>query len=206
MQNQPHTWTMVQMAMVISFLAGVLVWKEPAQWMQYTGIAAVMATLLLCAAGGKAEAGPPEERTPGRWLGYVLAALVLTGVAQVLFIVPSRWNLDVPSGLRPVVLLATGAVCAGGLALVRRVRFQRAMLGPALLLACCSVLGLLFTVRSGDFLAIHHLAGLVYPISTGATVVLFALVSRFGLREPFHASTWAGMALGVLGIVLLSTH
>ena len=200
------SWTVAQMAMVISFLAGVIIWREPAHGVQYAGLAAVLGAVALFM---PREKGPPSAapaRASGRWLLYLLAAFAVSGMAQVFYIMPSRHEAQLCSGIRAGLLLATGAAFSGTAALLLRQGFRRAMLGPALILAVCSVLGLLFSAMSGNAFAACHLAGLVYPVATGGSVMLFALVSRFVLKETFHVATWAAMALGIAGIVLLSTR
>ena len=118
---------------------------------------------------------------------------------------PSQAAGGDPAGFRPLVVLATPGVITLAAAALLGQGFRREMLAPALMYACGAVVSLYVIAASADALAGLDLSGIVYAISTATTVVMFCLVSRFILRERFGPIKWAGVALGVAGIVLMST-
>ena len=199
------TWTLAQMAMVIYFLFSLLYWGEPASVFQWAGLCLVLGAMAMLAPSG--AAGPGEGASqrdpPWHWLAFVMPAVLLTGMAQILFLIPSHWENGDPAGLRVFILLGTASLLAFGLSAVRGQRVGRPMVGPAFLVGICGSTGLRLSAVSGDILAPLKLSGLVYPISTVGTVILFAFCSRFLLRERFTAARWAGVALGIVGMVLI---
>jgi len=199
------TWTFSQMAMVLYFLFSLLFWGESASGMQWAGLAVILVALAMLAPSGAANDGPrPGAR--GRWLALIVPAFFLLGGAQILFIVPSHWHEGDPARLRSTLLLAIAALVGAGLAVVLRQRIRRAMLAPALLMAVCSSLGLAFVTASGNRLAAAGHSSLVYPISTAGSVILFAPISCFVLKEQFSTARWLGLAFAIAGVVMLSVR
>jgi multidrug transporter EmrE-like cation transporter len=202
--HQGASWAIGQTAMVIPFLASVLVWGDQVSAVKFGGVASVAgAIVLLGLSRDRGRPGPLDVR----WLATALLCLAVLGAAQTLFTVPSRWpgwtdaaNLRIPLG-------ALGGLVVGGIVCVARgIRPNRLALTYAACGALLTVISQNLFFDALDRLAASGLLFAAYPLAVGVCIVAFALYSRLALREHFGWGKAGGVALGLLGITLISVN
>jgi drug/metabolite transporter (DMT)-like permease len=199
------TWAIGQSAMIVPFLAGVLIFGEPPAAVRLAGVGAVLASL---AAFGYAREDGARGRPPSKswsWFLMALAALGILGVQQSLTSLPSHMPaLTDTARLRiPFMFLGNAAII---LALWRRDggRPSRLTLALALVGVVIGVPGSLALIRGLDLLAGGSMASLAFPVAVGSCVLSFAAYSALVLRETFTRWHVAGMAVGLTGMILLT--
>ena len=204
------SWAISQSALVVPFLAGVLLWGDRASVGGWAGLVLVLAMIaVLGRRPGAGDAGRPVPSTApqhGAWIASVAGAFAALGVSQALSSIPSRWEgWTDAAGLR--VALSAAGFLAVLLALLPFTKDRRpGRLVPLLALAHGAVgfLGQAALFASLDRLALHGLAAAAFPVSIGTTIVSFSLYSALVLRERFSALDIASLAAGSAGIALLA--
>jgi len=202
------SWAISQSSLVVPFLAGVLAWGDrsgPAGW---TGLALVLAMIVVLGRrqGGTGTISSDARADRRAWVATVAAAFAALGVSQTLSSVPSRWAgwSDGP-GLR--VALSAAGFLAVMLVLFLFAKDRRpGRLVPLLALAhgVIGFLGQAAFFASLDRLAPLGLAAAAFPVSIGTTILSFSLYSALVLRERFRALDIASLAAGSAGIALLA--
>jgi multidrug transporter EmrE-like cation transporter len=217
------TWTMVQSAMVIPFLAGVFIWRDRVGLPDVAALVLILTSIVLFGRAGTAVASdrggaeggtqrPGGAETPSRlavrqvsWWVVALAAFVFVGLQQVLHTMPSRWpGWDDTGRLRVPLAMAGTLVAFGAALLFRRKLPDRRSWIPAALLAVCVVPSHVLLYRGLDALATSGRAGLGYPVAVGTCVIAFATYSVGVLREPTTREHVTGLVLGIAGVVLMA--
>lgn len=199
------SWAIVQIAMLIPFLSSVLFWGEKISWPGIAGMAALLGAIVFMAQ----QRSGAEFRGPGGskfvWLCAVVGALTMIGSAQAFQAVPSYWTGWADEARLRVCLLALGGALANTIWMV--LLRQKVSLPALRYGACWAVLalisyGLLFVGL--DHLAAAGMSGYAFPLGQATCMIGFAFFSRFWLKEPFHWPARLGLALGLLGILLLT--
>ncbi len=202
------SWTMSQSAMVVPFLASVLVLGDPFVPVKALGVGLVLGEVACFGLARKEPRGPARSGRPVRlpvpWIVIALLSLAMLGVQQTMVLVPSYWPGWSDTGRLRVPLLLTGPL--GGYAVllaVRRVRPRRGNLLPALLYASIGLPSQVFFFTGLDRLSRFDLAGLAFPLAIGACILSFALYSMTILREHISLLHAGGIALGLAGMSLI---
>lgn len=198
------TWTVCQSALVIPVVMGVLLWKDHLRIANTIGLLIVLGSIVLF--GNKNE--HPKEATGSSavaWLSVVLLSLAFLGAQQTLTTVPSRWadwrdltNLRIPA------LWSGSAIAYNLLALGMRRRVAFGAWREASILCAVSLISSLMLFHTLDIFAASSRAALVYPAAVGTCCIAFSLYSLFVLKEESTRYQIAGMALGCVGVVMVS--
>lgn len=194
-------WTIAQSAMVIPFLAGIIVWHDmPSLW-RIGGVACLLAMIVVLGIEnmGKASANGTE-----RWLPLVLLTFLSVGLGQTFFSMPSRWAGWTDSAhLRLPISFSAAMVVNLGALLVSRVKPDRQVTSYALLYAALALAAQKLLFACMDMLAHVGLLGIAYPLAAGVCILAFALYSAFILKEKFKRTEMLAMAIGMLGLGML---
>ena len=196
------TFAIVQSSMLVSFLYAALAWDESIDCLKMVGMALIVGMFLLVGPWRK----DGSERIIGdpKWFPACLSSAMLGGIAQVLYILPSRWPCwNDTAGLRVPLfmfgMLSAFTVCG----IVQRRHVKRVMLFPAALIGILTAGSLFVLVLAIDRLTPLKMAGLIYPVTIAGGVLLYSLYSFVWLKEPFSARHWSGLIAGIIGIMLL---
>lgn len=197
------TWTIGQSALVCPFVVGILVWRDDLQLTSLCGVLAVLCAIILFGMSAN-RSSECNSHSGGRWLSVALLALALLGVQQTLTAIPSWANWQDTARVR-IPMLLTGSVIGYN---TTRLIFQRTLRlrkwGEGILLCVVVLVSQLLLFRALDMFASLSRAALVYPIAVGTCTTVFAMYSVFFLKEKATASQILGMAIGCLGVVLVS--
>jgi len=204
MGHQSITWTVSQSSMVVPFIAGLVIWGDPARPAGAIGVAAVLAALVLL---GLSRRGANHKDNNGRlavWLVLVAMTFILWGVQQTLCSLPSRWEGWSDVGRMRLALHRTGSFILMVLitALRRRIP-DRACIGPSLLAGFLGIIGGVTLFAAIDAMAEADRIGLVFPLCISTCVAGFALYSRLWLKEKLAAAGTIGLAMSLAGILLI---
>jgi multidrug transporter EmrE-like cation transporter len=143
-------------------------------------------------------------KTPGRttWLWLMLVILLTNGMGAFGLKILASWNL--PAAVKFPYLTVW---YAAGIPLISIPMFLGGKRGG--LKEVCW--GALFAVLSlGGQLAMAHALELgvpgsvVFPVAVGGSILVVALAGRLFFRERMHLLSWAGVAIGILAVALLS--
>jgi len=201
------TWVLGQSAIVVPFVFSTVYWREEVGWVHWAGLASVLLSFLLVA-GSRRGAKRGENGADGaasRWLLVTACSFVCFGSGQICRLVPSHWgSLGSAGPLRVTIALAASATLFLVLLCVRRQRPERRAFLHALPVAFCMLAGQHTFYKAADALAAHGLAAIAFPLGIGGSMVGFTIYTRLVLKEPFRRTTWAGVAAGTAGIVLLA--
>jgi drug/metabolite transporter (DMT)-like permease len=206
MGHHGMTWAIGQSALIMPFLAGLLLFHEtPTAW-RIAGVGAILSSLIFFGQAREHAEEGQSDKVPRSWFPLALATLVILGVGQVLTSLPSHIPaLTDTARLRmPLIYLGSGAViCAqwhhqGG-------RPNRSTLILAVMGVVIGFMAMFSLFRGLDLLAGCQMASLGFPIAVGSCITLFALYSAIALHEPFSRWHLAGLVLGLTGVVLLAS-
>ena len=204
------SWAISQSALVVPFLAGVLLWGDRASAGGWAGLVLVLAMIaVLGRRPGEGDVGRQTASAAprrGPWIASVAGAFAALGVSQALSSIPSRWDgWTDAAGLR-VALSAAGFLVVLLVLLAFTKDRRPGRLVPLLALAhgVVGFLGQAALFASLDRLAPHGLTAAAFPVSIGTTIVSFSLYSALVLRERFRPLDIASLAAGSSGIALLA--
>jgi drug/metabolite transporter (DMT)-like permease len=198
-------WTIGQSALVVPFLAGVLLFGDRAPLLKCAGVVSVLVSVAAFGLGGAVPQAPGRTYTRGAWFAFAVTALLCMGVHQVLSIVPSYWRgWEDSAHLRIPLVMSGSAITHAALCMVNRVRVQFSILKWAIGMCVIILPSLVCIYRAMDLLSAHNLTAIVYPVAVGTCVVSFALYSALIVREHIDRYRAIGIVCGLAGIVLLS--
>jgi len=187
------SWAIIQLAMLMPVLAGVLAWGErPTPWQGAAIGGAVSGVVLM----GDVELR--QVRRPLAWAGWLGLAYVLSGLAQISLKAQSSLELD-GSGVA-FLLIAYGVSALLSLPLVRGRRPGRREIAMGIVrcvaILCTHVLLLKATAVLPGYL--------VFPVYSLGNVVSNVFLAILVWGERPQARVFVGMFLAVVAIVVLS--
>jgi len=191
------SWFVLTASQVVPVVAAIALFGErPRPW-QLAGIALAMPALFAIGRGRREAAAELEFR---RWLPLIALAGGLEALFGVLFLLVRELGFETSRNL--YLLSYNAAALAAALALRRRTGVSRA--APAeLRIALLSGIAISAGALSSMYAIFHLPAHIYFPLVTSGVVVLFTAVSAVAWRERLKPHQWAGLALGVVSIVLV---
>jgi len=198
------TWTVSQSALVLPFLAGIFIWHDAARPTGTAGVAAVLVSLVLLGVSRSKQGQDGSGGWVSVWLVLTVLAFVLIGCQQTICTIPNRWPGFHDAGRMRVALGSTSsAVFLAVVNLLRRRWPEREVLALCVLCALFGITGAVTLFAALDFMQKVGQVAIVFPLCVGVCVVGFSLYSRAWLKERLGLVGAVGLALSVLGIVLM---
>jgi len=202
------SWTLYQMAMVVPFLVATLSGREQAAWYQWLALPAVLLSLAALAprqsSGTVAVAQGQNKAGRGRWLFFISVAFLCGGMCQALIQEISLRKVQDPLNLRAPVALGVAGVFLWAVAAVRHERASAAHWRLGMLTGVLVAVGNIIAFAGLDGLSEVDRTCLFYPIAIGGSILLYASFQLFTGRETFDRRRLAGLACGLLGVMLLA--
>jgi drug/metabolite transporter (DMT)-like permease len=197
-------WTVGQSAMVIPFVVGILFLGEPPRLAGMLGLSAILGSLVAFSCNRRAPVSG-SAADPG-WFRQALLALLLLGIQQSLCMIPSSWEGWTDTArLRIPLVLISGAAALLAVSAKRRLCPEHGIWLLATLYAALVVGGQVLLFAAMDRLRAEDRLALAYPIAIGVSMVAMALCERWVWRNRPTRSAWAGILLGLLGVILLAS-
>jgi hypothetical protein len=200
-EHSAATWTIVQTAMIIPFLASTMSGREHASWVNWLALPVILVAFRSLTPEDKKDGKTASARN--KWIVLLLTAFILSGVSQALAqeISLRRWQ-DILN-LRPTLSLGVGGLFLWIVSFLRRERPtpQHWVVGGLTGTLVC--IGNVILFRALDACAATGRTYLVFPMAVGSSILAFAIYQLVRAREPFHAKKVVGLACGLAGIVLL---
>ena len=143
-------------------------------------------------------------KAPGRttWLWLMFVILLTNGMGAFGLKILSSWGL--PAGMKfpyLTVWYAAGLPLIGIPMLFRGVRGGIKEIAWGALFAVLS-LGGRFAMANALNLGVP--GSVVFPVAVGGSILVVALAGRLLFGEKMHPLSWAGVAIGILAVALLS--
>jgi drug/metabolite transporter (DMT)-like permease len=197
------TWSINQAALVTPFIFGLLLWGDKLTLLGVLGAAAIVACLVFL--GSAREDGEHIETNSHRtWLGFALLAFALTSVELVLKAIPSQWaGWDDVGRIRAPLSLTGGMIIFQIIAFVMN-RYTRKLPWMLIVVSVALIVpSQVLIFKALDVFEHHELTGLAWPMAIATCIVAFALYSVFILKERMTVLRGIGIALGIVGMVLI---
>ncbi|MBQ9338282.1 MAG: hypothetical protein IJS14_13405 [Lentisphaeria bacterium] len=204
-------YSIPQLAFLLPYTWSLVFWREHLSWHGVAGVLMIAAALLYLATRRSAKDGDPVHSSalePKRIL-IAFAAMFLIGGGQILMSTPTRFSAG--SRLSPwsgaCILQAANALFFLGRSLIvrgiTRPQLKCSLRGGLLwgLFAAASYATLLPTLR---LLGEMKQAGLVFPVGSSMTILLFSGFTVIRFREKLTLRQWAAFAAVVAGIFLVN--
>ncbi|MBN2642274.1 MAG: hypothetical protein JXR78_11510 [Victivallales bacterium] len=202
-------WAIGQSALIIPFLAGIVLFGEACGFMRVLGLMLILLGMVLPVWSRRNRESSNSSGNGGSlWLKLALIAFVLFGIGQTFQSIPSYWTgWQDNACLRPTLGCVGSFVGIVGSMIVFRSRLllSRKMLLLALLMAAQSVLSIRLFYVAMDHLAAHGMGSIGFPMIVGSCIFGFSIYSIFILKEKCNISGWVALTLTVSGIFALST-
>jgi drug/metabolite transporter (DMT)-like permease len=193
--------------MVVPFVVSVTLLGDSPSVPSLLGIVIIVVSVVLL--GFTVPANETVEGEPQKgWFGLILITFACFGLQQSLSLLPSRWeqwgDFRDACNLRVPVYFSVQFVFYCLVLLARR----RPLGAPALRLGfvmAVLILGGHFLIYTAlDALTAQELGGITFPVIVSVSIMLMALYSVFVLRERSGPLTLGGIALGVVGVMLVA--
>ena len=193
-------WALAQSAVVVPCLFAVTVFHERIGWPATVGVGLLVAGMAMLSAGRKSEGNV----TSRGWLVMALCSFLLIGIGQTFSLLPSYLKMIAAGGSLRVPL-----VVSAGIVWLVPVIWQRRGIGmetviPALIYAALVLIGQYGLFQALDAMSVCGAGSLVYPLAIGISIVMFALYSRFYLREKAGVVMISGIVAMAGGIILMA--
>lgn len=219
MQRGPNgiIWCIVQSAMLFPFLVGALFFHVPVGWLQLTGLAMLLAALVIFGMAKENTVRQNKETTRALgWKTLAFLAFLITGLQQNLSTIPSYFESarQVSSVLRTmagaigiILVTAVWSLCKGEPSIFlcdKKTLRNSYFFGYVIAMNGFGLLASYFLLYPGiDILAQNGLGGMGYPLMVGSCIVSFTLASIFFLKERFRWMQAVAVALCLAGLVAL---
>ena len=195
-----------RMGFAVSFLWCAAIWGEKVSVWNGAGILCLIVTVVLSARNKNREGEAGERGRNGR-LMMALLSTCCAGASQICVIWPSVHAAENGPGLHPLmsalILFLVNRVCFGIWALARRKETvawgKVCRIGGAWGVAAFASYGLLFPTL--NLMGRIGKAGIVYPVAGAVMIFVYALYTRFFLKEKLSGMQKAALILIVAGII-----
>ncbi len=197
--NHGPVWAISQSALIIPFLAGVLIWDSHGTVGQWLGTLLILGGIIF-----------PVLRKFGNlknWLLPTLIAFFMFGIVQTLYLSPSMLpDFTDNTGLRPT--LASLGGFSGWLIVKgykhKKLRYDRHTIYLAFFMSLLSLISLKIFFLALDSLSQVGLGNIGIPLIVGSNIIGFILYSLTILKEKLNRVEITGMILALLGIICLA--
>ncbi|MEI6073007.1 MAG: hypothetical protein WCS31_14535 [Verrucomicrobiae bacterium] len=201
-------WSIGQSAIVLPFLAGILIFGQKGTYSQYAGGLLILGGMSIPSLLRKQAAPGSGANHKCLWLFLALAAFFLLGVSQTLTSTPSYWKGWLDHGnMRPALLYAGGFVASIALCLSERVNLfawdKRTWLYAAGM-AGLNMISIKLTFFSLDRLSASGVGSIGYPLLVGSCIAGFSLYSLLIIKEVSHPLNWVALAMTLAGIAAMT--
>jgi drug/metabolite transporter (DMT)-like permease len=196
------SYAIFQAAMIIPCLSAAIFWGEKLVPRQVLGLFMILIMLGLITSD---KSGTVGENTFFKWIVLAVIVFTLQGVAAAFALVPSTWkNWNDSARIRPLIMFLSSFIVLLPMTRLEKEPVSiRALWLPTCISAVCSIAYIMCLWASADIMAKVGKAGIIYPIVTSGTVVLFGAYSLFVLKEKYKLQQYIGLLFGVIGIILL---
>jgi len=197
------TWSINQAALVSPFIVGLLLWGDKLTLMGILGAASILACLT-CLGIAKGEGEHLDHKSHRTWLGFALLAFALTSIELVLKAIPNQWTgWEDVARIRAPLSLTGGMLIFQVIAMVSK-RYTRKLPWIEIVVSVALIVpSQVLIFKTLDIFKTYDLTGLAWPVAIASCIVGFALYSVFVLKEKMTLLRGLGIALGVVGIVLI---
>jgi drug/metabolite transporter (DMT)-like permease len=192
-------WTILNLSVLVPLAASVFWFGDKFTWIKGAGVAVTLAAIVMI--GG--ETSLSVIAATSKWKVFILAAFLMNGVLTTLF----RWVPSDLSFLFVAYFYALSCLIALVFKLVQGVHApSRGMLAWATGGASSHCAGMLLTMAALAAIgkASRQPGLIVYPITNGFVIPLGVILGALILRQKITAYGQCGVAVGVLGLLLLS--
>lgn len=196
--NYALTISIYTMTFLIPVVFSILFWKRPVNAVLAAGIAGIVVGIAMITTAGSGA----EEKKTGRWLKWILflgAAFFLTGIPQLSQAAAARLE-KINLWFYLFVCFLSGAIAFGLYFFFKKIRLGPSVYYYGTLAAAGSVAGNFFTLRALGKLP----ETIVFPVTLAAPVIAAVLLSLLFFREKIKPLGYAGIVIGLAGIVLLT--
>lgn len=201
-----YTAMVTKTSVVIPTLISAFVYHESLDGLRWAGMACALLAIFVLHLKYFHKAKPENHGPHFREvLPYSLILFFGTGTAETLpKVFEKNYGDSVPHNLYVITLFATAAVVSGAVAgsqiVLKKDHFRPANLAGGGLLGVINYFSMVFFM-----LALTQLAGPVfYPVNNVGVLVFVALAGLVLFKERFTTSSWVGLALAVLSIMLVA--
>jgi len=212
MQRGPNglIWSLVQSALVIPFLVGVIIFGSGLNWVRATGVFLIVLSIIILGTQRK-----NDVQVKGQWRLLAFIAFLLAGLTITLTNMPSYFRqADTVTSVQRALASASGGFLASSLRnlytagagnilgeILEHVRNRRFIINILTLQGFGVVSAYFLMYPAMNALAKAGTGAIAFPLMISACIIGFNLYSMFILREKW---TWL-QALATLGCVAGAT-
>lgn len=202
MRDGPHSliWTLGQMALVVPFLANVLLWHEQMAITRFAGLALIAVGVFVLGKSKGASSQPRPSRN--MWAVPAFLSFACIGISQALCTLPSHWpKWEDVAGLRVPLIMGTTGLGYLGLRMISPPRPRGGLLRFSIAGAAMTLVGGFLLFFAIDRLTSVQMIALAYPVAVGTGIVFFSLYGRIFLGE---TPSKLGLATTMAGLIAIS--
>ena len=209
-------WGIMQAAIILPFLSGWLLFGDNINIVSIVGILIIILALIFMVKGKQLnqneDANTPVNRSKD-FLFWAFAAFLLTGLGQVLSLLPNKFTVIFPSEMplsnevltwRVPISALCGFLMWFIIGAATRIKFSLNQIKNGFNYAAVVFWGHTVLYIAIDLLAKYNLSGLAYPLAMGCCIVLFSLFCRIVRSEKLHNWESAGLIVLTLGLFILA--
>jgi multidrug transporter EmrE-like cation transporter len=200
-EHSAATWTIVQTAMILPFLASTLTGREHASWVNWLALPVILVAFRGLTPPDEGEGEGMSNRR--LWLALLVTSFLLSGVSQALAQEISLRHWPDILNLRPMLSLGIGGAFLWVMARIRREKPTKSHWVVGAITGCFVCIGNVILFHALDACASTGRAYLVFPMAVGSSILAFAAYQLIRGREKFNTSKVMGLTCGLAGIVLL---
>jgi drug/metabolite transporter (DMT)-like permease len=196
--NYALTISIYTMTFLIPVVFSVLFWKRPVNTMLAAGIVGIIIGMAMITTAGSGK----EEKKTGLWLKWILflgGAFFLTGIPQLSQAAAARLEA-INLWFYLFICFLSGALAFGLFFFFKKIRPGPSVYSFGALAALGSVAGNFFTLRALSKLP----ETVVFPVTLAAPVIAAVFLSLLFFKERIKPLGYAGIAIGLAGIILLA--
>lgn len=196
--NYALTNSIYTMSFMLPVIFAIVFWKRPLGALLAAGIGLIVTGIVLISSAGSTKEGQKTGLWL-KWMAFLGGAFVLTSVPQIASAAAVRLG---PMNMWFFLFMTflAGAIVFGAYFLLKKVKLNGRALGYGALAAGGSVAGNLFTLKALGQLP----ETIVFPISLTGPIIGALLISLLVFKEKIKTLGYAGIVLGIVGMILLA--
>lgn len=209
LKTGPMTYTafFFSASMLIPASAGLIFWKEPLTWSVIAGIILFLCAFYFISVFG----GEKGEKGSLRWMILCFFTWLTNGSLSIVLKLQSTSlaKQDLPAESAQIMLVSFAVAAVG--ALIVWAIMGRGHYGEDMTFTKKNLLQITLMAigTGGGNVLVSYLTGIIpssylFPVFQGALMVVLTLYSAFALKEKISKGGRIGVALGILGIIIIN--
>lgn len=213
--NVSVAWGIMNSSIILPFLFGLLIFKDKINATNLLGMLMIFVALFFMVKGKQnGVTDLKNNKKPEHVKEFIFLSLLsffLVGMSQICSLLPNKFTILFPTAKeisietmawRVPLTALTGLIVWGVIAAIGKAQITLKQFKNGMIYAIIVFISQVLLYLTIDILSKYHLSGVVFPLSMGCCIVLFAVYCVAVRHEKLHLLEKVGLGILTLGLFI----